>query len=1153
MSFLSPFDSLRGSLLSKFSAARQRLTLQGLSSPAQEMLIAALSEKYPYPVLVVASHWEEAEEIHQHLETFAPRESHLFPVSELLPYERISSPPAMVSERQKVLDLLGSSGPSLVVTTQGGLHHRISPTQKPLVFQPGKIMEMEQLSRDLVSMGYQREVNTEEPGQFSMRGCVLDLYPLTSEAPFRIEFFGNEIESIRTFDPVTQRSLDSTDEVELTPAREFSYPDDAGLREALARMEKALQNSRKNISLEAYELLEATVRTDMERIKGREYFEGFEYYLPFWQEPLYLLDLLPPETLVIFCGEDPLAPASKGLEWIEQAEELYRKKIELGQLLTLPKKHHLDAGQLKEKLEARKTLYLLPFHQENPAELSVEIAPPPLFRSDTQELVQFIRRKQKEGFRIHVDTSHPQRVVNLLSEHFLPADYGEQESGEKVGVTSHHLFRGFVYPGSKYILLTDLELFNWQSRQVAMPTKAKASRAVTSVTQLKAGDYVVHSLHGVALFQGIESITLEGMKKEYLRLEYAAGDKIYVPVEQIGLVSHYASSPEHPPKLNRLGGTEWVKAKKKAQKSIKALAEEMLQIYAKRAELQGYAFPPDTPWQQEIESSFPYQETPDQLKAIEATKQDMESTIPMDRLICGDVGFGKTEVAMRAVFKAVVSGKQAAILVPTTILAQQHFQVFSERFAPYPITIRLLSRFHSPKENSQTVKGLAEGKVDLVIGTHRLLQKDIKFKDLGLVVVDEEHRFGVAHKEKLKQLRALVDVISMSATPIPRTLYMALNGVRDLSVIATPPPSRSPVKTIVAPAEDSVISRAILQELDRGGQIFFLHNRVESIEKVAGYLKALVPRARIGIAHGQLSGDHLETVMLEFLHRKYDILLATTIIESGLDIPNANTIIINHADKLGLSQLHQLRGRVGRSETKAYAYCLYSPEVPLSPQGKERLKALSEFSQLGSGYQIALRDMELRGVGNLLGTEQHGNMAAMGFDLYCRMLEEAVSELKGNPVRSNIEEVTIDLPVGAYLPEEWAGDIKEKLFCYRQLAQASGPGELEELKNNWIDRFGPLPQEVAFLFALTRIKLMAAEFGVNEIKSDSEYVRIQMKIPEPFWFQCRLSLNPKYLHRFKWFKDELQIRYTALPEEERIEAVSNFFESLRSRVRSMVS
>ncbi len=1060
----------------------------------------------------------------------------------------------MVSGRQKVLEALVSANPSLIVTTQGGLHHRISQAQKPLSFQPGKNMDMEELGRDLVAAGYEREINTEEPGQFSMRGCILDLYPLTAEAPFRIEFFGNEIESIRTFDPVTQRSLHSAEKMELTPVREFSYPDDSRLREALARIEKALLASKKNIPLESYEVLEAVIRTDMERIKGREYFDGYEYYLPFWQESRYLLDLLPPETLVIFCGEDPLAPGSQGMAWMEQAEELYRKKIKMGQLLALPRKHHLDPEELREKLLAKKSLYLLPFLQEtSPAGVMVEISPPPLFRSNTQELVEFIRMKQNGGYRIHVDTSHPQRVVNLLSEHFLQADYGEQGAREKISVTSHHLPKGFIYPAGYYLLLTDLELFNWQSRQVATRAKAKSSKALTSITQLKAGDYVVHSLHGVALFNGIESITLEGMKKEYLRLEFAAGDKIYVPVEQIGLVSHYASSPEHPPKLNRLGGTEWVRAKKKAKNSIKALAEEMLQIYAKRAELQGFSFPPDTPWQQEIETSFPYQETTDQLKAIEATKQDMESSVPMDRLICGDVGFGKTEVAIRAVFKAMVSGKQVAILVPTTILAQQHFQVFSERFAPYPVTIRLLSRFHSPKENKDIIRELAEGKVDLVIGTHRLLQKDIKFKDLGLVVVDEEHRFGVAHKEKLKQLRALVDVISMSATPIPRTLYMALSGVRDLSVIATPPSNRSPVKTIVAPAEDSVVSRAILQELDRGGQIFFLHNRVESIEKMANYLKELVPRARIGIAHGQLSGDHLETVMLEFLHRKYDILLATTIIESGLDIPNANTIIINHADKLGLSQLHQLRGRVGRSETKAYAYCLYSPEIPLSPQGKERLKALSEFSQLGSGYQIALRDMELRGVGNLLGTEQHGNMTAMGFDLYCRMLEEAVSELKGNPVRSAVEEITIDLPVGAYLPEEWAGDVKEKLFCYRQLAQAFGFRELEELKNDWIDRFGPLPPEVTLLFALTRVKLMAAELGIQEIKSDSEYIRIQLKLPESFWFQCRVSLNAKYLHRFKWFKDELLLRYTALPEEERLEALSNFFEALQSRVQAMVS
>ncbi|MBX9694623.1 MAG: transcription-repair coupling factor [Cyanobacteria bacterium] len=636
---------------------------------------------------------------------------------------------------------------------------------------------------------------------------------------------------------------------------------------------------------------------------------------------------------------------------------------------------------------------------------------------------------------------------------------------------------------------------------------------------MQIGDYVVHIKQGIGQFTGVKRIEVDKQMREYLTIQYAGDDKLYVPVDQINLLSRYRGAGDNRPRLSRLGGAEWESTKRRVKKSVKAIAEDLVNLYALRAKQEGFQCLPDTPWQYEMEEAFPYEETPDQWQSIQDVKKDLESKKPMDRLICGDVGFGKTEVAIRGIFKTVMSGKQAAILVPTTILAQQHYNSIAERFAAYPIKVGLLSRFRTQKEQRDVVRKLAVGECDVVVGTHRMLQKDIAFRDLGLIVIDEEHRFGVGHKEKLKQLRVMVDVLTMSATPIPRTLHMALSGTRDMSIINTPPINRSPVKTFVGEYKLPLVRTAILHEMERGGQVYFLHNRVETIEQMAGELKQLVPEARILIGHGQMNERELENVMLAFLNHEFDILVCTTIIESGLDIPNTNTIIINDADRFGLAQLYQLRGRVGRSDIQAYAYCLCKPQKVLTEQAQGRLKAIREFTSLGSGYQIALRDMEIRGVGNILGGEQHGHMVSVGFDLYCKLLEESVSELKGQAVFGDLDS-QIDINVTAFIPETYIPDGQQRLMEYKRLADTRNEKELERLKEEWKDRFGTIPDAASSLIKVVNLRLLASRAGVTQVKPDMQGLRLSVNCRLNEWLPLQKRL-PKHLARITTYKPGL--------------------------------
>lgn len=688
---------------------------------------------------------------------------------------------------------------------------------------------------------------------------------------------------------------------------------------------------------------------------------------------------------------------------------------------------------------------------------------------------------------------------------------GGAAKSDKILVTRQGFSNGFRLADAALVCVTDAEMFGVKRKPTVYrrPVVERNYERFTSVSDLKIGDYVVHMKHGIGQFTGIQRITMDSQQREYLTIQYSGDDKLLLPVDQINMLSRYRGAGENAPRLSRLGGAEWESTKRRVKKSIKQVAEDLVNLYAMRAKQEGYQCPPDTPWQYEMEEAFPYEETPDQWQAIQDVKGDLESNKPMDRLICGDVGFGKTEIAIRGVFKTVMSGKQVAVLVPTTILAQQHFNNMAERFAPYPVKVGLLSRFRTAKEQREVARRLGTGECDVVIGTHRMLQKDIAFKDLGLVVIDEEQRFGVAHKERLKQLRVMVDVMTMSATPIPRTLYMALSGARDMSIINTPPTNRAPIKTFVGEYKLPLVRTAILHEMERGGQVYFVHNRVENIEQIAFEVKSLVPEARIAIGHGQMNERELENVMLSFLAHEFDVLVCTTIIESGLDIPNVNTIIINDADKLGLAQMYQLRGRVGRSEVQAYAYCLYKPSKVLSEHAQGRLKAIREFTSLGSGYQIALRDMEIRGVGNILGAEQHGHMISVGFDLYCKLLEESVAELKGEAVAPEAD-TAIDINVTAFIPEYYIQDSEQRLVEYKRLADVRTDRELHMLMTEWKDRFGNVPKETEQLVKVVRLRLLAAAANVQAIKPDMQGMRLLVPFRLQQWMPIQARL-PKHL------------------------------------------
>ena len=947
----------------------------------------------------------------------------------------------------------------------------------------GEDIDTKKIGETLVQFGYKRSTMVSDIGEFSIRGDIIDIFSLDKK-PVRIELWGDEVVDLRYFDNETQKSVEKIKEIEIFPVHKF-----------LTEISSPFADDFQKLSAEL-----------AEQLREEGYFEGIDVYQSYFNSNLVtVLDYFKDYLVIV---DEAAEVYSKFESFDDTYEDQIAENLKLGLHYELKDKNHVVFEEFIQKLAGFVKIGFNNFLDDEMDEI-VEFNTLPLknFEANLDEIAQFI--KENSNYDIVIATDYKERVKEILKERevFKIIEFTDS-------ITSH----GGILEDFKTIIFTDRELFNKRSKEVTAARKSyykEKPEYIENINDIKEGEYVVHSIHGVGIYRGLSQQEIDGQLKDYLTIEYAAKDRLHIPAEQINLLVRYRGSGSIKPKLSRMGGKDWENTKARVKKEVEQVAYDLLRLYARRKMQQGIAFLPDTNWQVEMEEAFEYTETPDQMKAITEVKADMESSQPMDRLICGDVGFGKTEVAMRAIFKAVTSGKQAAVIVPTTILALQHFQTMSERFKPFGVNVELLSRFLTHKEQKETVKRLALGECDVVIGTHRLLQEGIVFKDLGLLVIDEEHRFGVKHKEKLKAFRENIDIITMSATPIPRTLYMSLSGIKDMSIINTPPKNRMPIKTYVGVWNDTMVKNAIIHELDREGQVFYLYNRVETIEEFKFQLQQLVPNARIAVGHGQMDEKALEKVIVDFANHEYDILLATTIIENGIDIPNANTMIIHDADRFGLAQLYQLRGRVGRSQRQAYCYCFYKKSKEITKEAFQRLKAIKEFTTLGSGYQIAMRDVEIRGVGNILGTKQHGHMINVGFDTYCQLLDETVRELQGEIINKNNPAI-VDINVTAFIPDEWVGSAEQKMIEYKRLADVKNDVELDYITEEWKDRFSKPPESVENLIKLIRIRLAATDVGISLIRETSDNIRIYMPFLEGEWKIIQRGLPSNILKKIKF-------------------------------------
>ena len=1063
-------------------------------------VIAALAG---HTVLAVTATGREAEELEAALGSLLdPNRVALYPSWETLPHERLSPRADTVGRRLAVLRRLAhpseddpATGPIDVVVAP--VRSLLQPQVKglgelePVQLVPGQTMPPDDVIRRLVDISYARVELVEKRGEFAVRGGILDVFPPTEEHPIRVEFWGDEVEEVRSFKVADQRSMDKVEHgLWAPPCRELLLTDDVRARAA-------------RLAEEHPELAEICTK-----IADGHPVEGMEALAPVLVDDMQLLvDELPKDTVVVVC--DPERVRTRAHDLVATSQEFLEASWATaatgGQAPV-----DLGASAYKTLLEVREhaTTHghpwwtLTPFlADEDLDESTVVLAAkaPQAYRGETERALEDIASWTADGYQVLLSTQGhgpAQRLVEVLKGAGIPAVLDSQAAGA-VQVTTSCLDTGFVSDLLKTVVLTEGDLTGARGAGTKDISKRMPSRRRNAVDplQLRAGDPVVHEQHGVGRYVEMVQRTVAGATREYLILEYAKGDRLFVPTDQLEHVTRYVGGEA--PSLDRLGGSDWNKRKGRAKKAVREIAAGLIQLYAARTSAPGHAFGHDTPWQRELEDAFPYVETPDQLEAIDEVKADMEKPIPMDRVICGDVGYGKTEIAVRAAFKAVQDGKQVAILVPTTLLVQQHFNTFRDRFAQFPVTVRATSRFNSDKEQREVLEGLKDGSIDVVIGTHRLLSPSVVFKDLGLVVVDEEQRFGVEHKEFLKSMRTAVDVLTMSATPIPRTLEMSLTGIREMSTILTPPEERHPVLTFVGPYDEKQIGAAIRRELMREGQVFYLHNRVESIDRAAKRLRDLVPEARIAVGHGQMSEVALEQVMIGFWERAYDVLVCTTIVESGLDIPNANTLIVERADAFGLSQLHQIRGRVGRGRERAYAYFTYPPEKPLTELAYDRLATIAQNTEIGAGMAVAMKDLEIRGAGNLLGGEQSGHIASVGFDLYMRLVGEAVADYKrggGLPGElpddePEVVDTKIDLPIDAHLPHDYIPGERLRLTAYRQLASALDDAAIEAVREELLDRYGPLPQPVENLLAVARFRNAARSRGLREVALQGTVVR----------------------------------------------------------------
>jgi transcription-repair coupling factor (superfamily II helicase) len=1112
-----------GRAIAHVKGSAGRLRVSGLTPTAKALFAVLLQRGVSRPLVILVNDNRAIDELLPVVRSFAELAGSLSPDSivslpsyDVLPFENQSPHPEIQEVRASALWKIATGGVPIVITTANAtaMRFRSRPFYAGLaaVVHRGETTEVERLVEHLRVVGYNQVDVVEMPGEFAHRGGLLDVYPPESDRPVRIEFFGDEIESIRKFDPATQRSAASTDDVVLLPLTETPVEE-----ETLAAISARLSGERLSGD---EQLIEQSLRAT-----GVAVFPGWEVYAPVAGASESFFDLLP--RAVVFIDEPELV-AEAHEAWWDRVQEAHERSL-VGNLVR-PEELYLVPAQWRERLAQAPvvTIEQLGIELDDGIEhLAFQSQPTTRFHGSLAAMADEVSRLAKEGKHVIFAVSNlgeVERLADVFNEYNLSFRIGTRTpkpgqvyvdessyfSEEVVATTivKAYVPEGVVLPESNLVLFGSRDLFDEAEAAAGRPQrqKSKVSAFLSDFRDLAIGDYVVHVEHGIGQYQGLKEVPQEdGGAAEFMVLEYAESARLYVPLTRLDLVQKYRSSEGVKPVLNRLGTQQWQKTKARVKKAMKDMAEELLKLYAARKTAEGHAFAPDTEWQREFEDAFEFTETEDQLDAIVDVKRDMESPTPMDRLLCGDVGYGKTEVAMRAAFKAVSDNQQVAVLAPTTVLAFQHYNTFRQRLAAFPIKIEMLSRFRSPKQQKETIAKIESGQVDIVIGTHRVLSKDVKFTDLGLAVVDEEQRFGVRHKERLKQLRKEVDVLTMSATPIPRTLHMSLLGLRDMSVIETPPKDRMAIQTVVAAWDEKLIRSAIEKELERGGQVYFVHNRVESIYDVADKLREMAPKARILVGHGQMPESELERTMLAFVRHEADILLATTIIENGLDIPLCNTIIINRADRHGLSELYQLRGRVGRSDRRAYAYLLIPPDRDLTDLARRRLAALKEFSDLGAGFKIAALDLELRGAGNLLGGEQSGHIEAVGFELYTTMLERTVRELKGE-VKEEALETQLNLGLNIRIPAEYIPEENQRLRMYKRVAGVDSQAQLEDVATELGDRYGTPPAAVRNLLEYARLKLLSQRIGVAQVERRKDAVSIR--------FTENANVEPERLARF---------------------------------------
>lgn len=1036
---------------------------------ARAFAIAGIFERLGTTMLVVVPGESDAEELADDIRLFSD-EVVFAPAWETLPFEHVSPnilTMALRSEARHRLD----GHPVIVVASVRGAIQRLSPSSvTPIALEMGETVDQGDLARSLAALGYHRTDRVEARGEFAVRGGIVDVFPAQGEHPVRLDFWGDHLDEVRRFSVSTQRSEDALDRMVAYPAREVRP--DPEIRERAERLTRG----------------EPWAASTWDRIAQGHLFPGIESWLPWVAEPTSLVDRVPAGGHLVLV--DPGRAFDRSRELIKEEAELAAALAPTwGESAPPAGEHPALFLDLQDSLAGTPHLRMptVPISPGDPvlATIGLEASP-----GDPESVARGLNRLVARGLATVVamdGDSAADRVARALAESGLALDRLDRLGNPRSAVVPVGIHHGFIAPEVGVAVLGEQEIAGRRRAH------RRAGRSRSSPTQqfrdLSEGDHVVHYQHGIGRFEGLVSRTMVGTERDYLVIAYAAGDRLYVPVDQLASVTRYTGGEA--PRVSRMGGKDWTEQKDRVRKAVAAVAAEVVALHRQRALASGHAFTIDTPWQREMEAAFPYEETLDQLRAVGEVKADMEGGRPMDRLIFGDVGFGKTEVAIRAAFKAVQDGRQVALLCPTTLLAQQHHQTFGERFAPYPVRVEALSRFLTPRQQAAVIEGLATGAVDVVIGTHRLLSEDVRFRDLGLLVIDEEQRFGVSAKDAIKRLRVGVDVLTLTATPIPRTLEMALTGIRDVSHIRTPPEDRHPILTYVGPYDEQAVSAAIRRELLREGQVFYVHNRVRSIDRAVSRLRELVPDARLVLAHGQMSEGQLEQVMIDFWNRESDVMVATTIIESGLDLPTVNTLIVERADLLGLAQLYQLRGRVGRSSQRAYAYLFHPTDQSLTEDAHRRLEAVGEATDLGSGFQLALKDLEIRGAGSILGEVQSGHIAAVGFDLYTELVAEAVSEMEGRPVEdAGLPEVRIDLPVDAHMPESYIADQELRLEAYRRLAATTTIEAVDDVASEWEDRYGPLPKEAKALLELAGLRVEAIRVGLSEIVKLRHEVRM---------------------------------------------------------------